>query len=502
MATSEPNDRALSRLVTEIRQAASPQAACLVAVQTVLASFQVETVVFYRWKTETEVMEVAIAGVPITSAEEKAEFAAAARVELVEFASMQAGLARGGEPTRSVATGQGPAVHTFARVVTNGDRGFGALLVARRAGFPFVMEELQSVSNIAHVIGTGFARRPDTRPAVATPRTAMPRSSSSKALERTITLEEVAARAQGILVGGGRAHCELLALISQFAPTDLSVLIHGETGTGKDCVARLIHICSGRSGQYVAVNAAAVQANLFDAHLFGSVAGSFTGATRDQPGLVLTAQGGTLFLDELGEIPQEVQAKLLRAIQEKEVLPVGGTKPIKVDFRLVCATNRNLKQSVKDGAFREDLLYRVNVAPIHLRPLRERPEDVPRLAVHFVRKSSKRDLDLEEATLPVLLQNSWKGNVRQLETVINLACLLAQGGTITAADLTRAIAMNETSTAAHAAPQQPEDNAARKKRLPEVLEAVKGNRRQAAELLGVSLRTIYRWLGEKPPAGV
>ena len=184
----------------------------------------------------------------------------------------------------------------------------------------------------------------------------------------------------------------VLDRVDQIADTDASVLIRGETGTGKEVIARLIHGASGRrTGPFVAVNMAAIPESLAEAELFGHVRGAFTGADKPRTGRMVAAHGGTLFLDEIGEMPQSLQAKLLRALQDREVTPVGGGSPIPVDVRVVAATHRDLEEMVADGAFREDLFYRLDVVPIEIPPLRARREDIPALAEHFRREVNARE---------------------------------------------------------------------------------------------------------------
>ena len=195
----------------------------------------------------------------------------------------------------------------------------------------------------------------------------------------------------------------------------MSVLVLGESGVGKELIARAIHGASARAGKLVAVNCAAMPAALFEAQLFGHVKGTFTGADRDAPGFVRTANGGTLFLDEIGELPLSLQPKLLRFLQEGEIHPVGAESPVRVDVRVVSATNRNLEELVRQGRFREDLYYRLHVVPIHVPPLRERLEEIPLLASHFLRELCGPGAPrIAEDALAALANHAWPGNVRQL----------------------------------------------------------------------------------------
>lgn len=229
-------------------------------------------------------------------------------------------------------------------------------------------------------------------------------------------------------------------LIEQVASTTATVLIEGETGTGKEEVARSIHAASlpARQGAFVAVNCAAVNENLLESELFGHEKGSYTGAMTQRKGRFEQAHGGTIFLDEVGDVPASMQVKLLRVLQERNFERVGGAEPIHVDVRVVAATNRDLRQLVQRGAFREDLYYRLDVVRIELPPLRESPEDIPLLAAHFARKHAQRDGEVRQispAALEVLMAHSWPGNIRELENVIECACVTARGSEITPEDL-------------------------------------------------------------------
>ena len=223
-----------------------------------------------------------------------------------------------------------------------------------------------------------------------------------------------------------------LELCRKAAKTNIPVLIEGESGTGKELIARAIQGSGDRAGKsFVAVNCGAIPADLVESVLFGHVKGAFTGATADHAGKFQEAHGGTLFLDEIGELPQEAQVKLLRALQEGEVEPVGATKPVKVNVRVISATNRRLLNMARDGSFREDLYYRLNVFPIFVPPLRERPEDVSLLSDHFLARfaaeTGKRLNGLTREAFALLSSYDWPGNVRQLENAIYRAVVLADG---------------------------------------------------------------------------
>jgi transcriptional regulator with PAS, ATPase and Fis domain len=229
-----------------------------------------------------------------------------------------------------------------------------------------------------------------------------------------------------------------LDMLERAARTDASVLLLGESGTGKELLAHRLHDASARADKpFVPVDCAAIPAELFEGELFGHKKGAFTGAIADKLGLFQVADGGTLFLDELGELPAAFQGKLLRAIQERSVRPVGGNEQVAVDVRIVAATNRNLQKEVDEGRFRADLFYRLDVVRIAVPPLRERPEDVEVLAAHFLAKFGAKVgiTGLAPATLAALRAFHWPGNVRQLRNVVERACALGQPGLLQPADL-------------------------------------------------------------------
>jgi transcriptional regulator with GAF, ATPase, and Fis domain len=255
-------------------------------------------------------------------------------------------------------------------------------------------------------------------------------------LQNTYLQEEVVeAKAFGDLVGQSSALRQIMSQIDLVAPTEASILILGETGTGKELVAREIHRRSGRKdGPLVRVNCASIPRELFESEFFGHVRGAFTGAIKDRAGRFETAEGGTLFLDEIGEVPLEMQGKLLRVLQEKKYEPVGDDRTRQADVRIIGATNRDLKKAVAAGRFREDLYYRLHVFPILVAPLRERKDDIPLLAKHFV-ELSVRELKCIKPRLTraavVKLQNyDWPGNIRELRNVIERAVILARGGPV------------------------------------------------------------------------
>ena len=234
-----------------------------------------------------------------------------------------------------------------------------------------------------------------------------------------------------LLVGSSPAMLQVVELISLIAARRSNVLIIGETGTGKEMVARALHLASPRSSQQmVAINCAAIPKDLLEAELFGHVKGAFTGATAARTGRFEEAEGGTLFLDEIGDMQLDLQAKLLRALQEREFQRVGSSETVKVDVRVIAATNANLFERVKLGKFREDLYYRLHVVPVRIPPLRERKEDIPLLAGHFVQKIARHEglpsKNISAETIPHLLSYDWPGNVRQLENAVEMATILSR----------------------------------------------------------------------------
>ncbi|CAE6731856.1 sigma-54-dependent Fis family transcriptional regulator [Nitrospira defluvii] len=253
--------------------------------------------------------------------------------------------------------------------------------------------------------------------------------------EENLYLREEVTAALGMeeFVGESQSLQHVLRQVQLVAPTDAAVLVTGESGTGKELVARAIHDRSRRRDRaLIKVNCSAVPDQLFESEFFGHVKGSFTGALADRPGRFELADGGTLFLDEIGEVPVAMQAKLLRVLQEGEFERVGDTRTRRVDVRIVAATNRDLKREVEAGRFREDLFYRLSVFPIHIPPLRERREDIPQLALHFIAQSAKRlnrrAPRVTQAVLNQLAAHDWPGNVRELQNVVERAVILSQGG--------------------------------------------------------------------------
>ena len=294
------------------------------------------------------------------------------------------------------------------------------------------------------------------------------------------------------VVGRSRAIQSLLEQVRAVADSEASVLLLGESGTGKELVARALHWSSSRrSGPFVAVNCAAVPESLLESELFGHEKGAFTGADRKHVGLFAAAHGGTLFLDEVGDLPLAMQAKLLRAIQEKAVRPVGGAETLQLDLRLVTATNRDLAALVPEGKFREDLYYRLAVIPIRLPALRERPEDIPLLGEHFLRDASerlgKRLAGFAADALEWMREYRWPGNVRELENVVERAAVLAAGPIVTLADLRTEFSVEPAVSAL-----RPTLDELERQYIRRVLDEVQGDKQAAAKILGVSVRTLQR----------
>jgi DNA-binding NtrC family response regulator len=294
---------------------------------------------------------------------------------------------------------------------------------------------------------------------------------------------------------------EVLATVERVAPTNSTVLLGGESGVGKDLIARAIHEKSRRaSGPFVKINSTAIPENLLESELFGYEKGAFTGATASKPGKFELADKGTLFLDEIGDVPPAIQVKLLRVLQEREFERLGGTRTIKVDVRLIAATNRDLRAALEDGTFREDLYYRLNVVPIDIPPLREHKEDVAGLANLFLARFAKDSGRLEKITgispaaMQLLTGHYWPGNVRELQNVIERACALASGSHLEVGDIQLDSPRNRNHTASDRflpdgmTLDQWEDEMIR-----DALKRAGGNKSQAARLLGLSRNALrYR----------
>ncbi|MBK6921544.1 MAG: sigma-54-dependent Fis family transcriptional regulator [Deltaproteobacteria bacterium] len=311
-------------------------------------------------------------------------------------------------------------------------------------------------------------------------------------------------------IGQSKQSRELLGLVRQVADSDASVLILGESGTGKELVARALHAWSRRKqAPFVAVHCAALNEGVLESELFGHEKGAFTGATARRDGRFLKADGGTLLLDEVGDIPMSTQVKLLRVLQERQFEPVGSDTPVSVDVRVIASTHRDLHREVREGRFREDLFYRLNVITLRTPPLAQRREDIPALSMHFLEryasKSRKLIRGFSDRALRVLLSADWPGNVRQLENCIERAVVLCQGHEIEPRHLPRDIMVH--ARMGDETPPIPGSSMAdiEKFAILKTLEHVRGSTSKAAEILGISPRKIqYRlaeYRGESPPAG-
>ncbi|HVZ75534.1 MAG TPA: sigma-54 dependent transcriptional regulator [Polyangia bacterium] len=313
------------------------------------------------------------------------------------------------------------------------------------------------------------------------------------------------------MLGDDPAMIPVLSLLSQVADTNCTVLITGQSGTGKELTARALHAGSARANKaFVAVNCAAIPTTLVESELFGHVKGAFTGATTSRVGRFGQADGGTIFLDEIGEMVPDVQAKLLRLIQDGELMPVGEETPTKVDVRILAATNRNLENEVAAGRFRADLFWRLNVIPIEMPSLAQRPTDITRLAEHFVTKANERHrrhvAGLEAHAISALRAYNWPGNIRELENTIERLVIVKGSGTIAFADLPPHIRVpKEITPMSRAIPELPQDGtdlramleAVEDRMIGEALERTGGNKNRAAELLGLNRTTLVEKLRRK-----
>jgi DNA-binding NtrC family response regulator len=300
------------------------------------------------------------------------------------------------------------------------------------------------------------------------------------------------------IVGNSEAMEQVYRLIEKMSGISSNVLIVGETGTGKELVARAIHYNSERSDRpFVAVNCGSLTENLLESELFGHVKGAFTGAIANQEGFFRKADRGTLFLDEISEVSHGLQVKLLRAIQEREVIPVGSREPLRFDVRLIAATNRLLEDEVKKGTFREDLFYRINVITIPLPPLRDRKEDVPLLVNHFLQKYAQRlgkpSVKILREAMQALVNYDWPGNVRELENMIERAVALCEEDLIERTDLPDKLTQLKIAIRDLDAYEMTLD-ALEEQHIKKVLQKVSGDKVKASQILGINLSTLYRKL--------
>ena len=297
------------------------------------------------------------------------------------------------------------------------------------------------------------------------------------------------------IVARSQSFRDIMALACKVSNSPCTVLITGESGTGKELIARTIHDASdARKGKYIPLNVAAMPSELVESQLFGHVRGAFTGATENRNGAFRAATDGTLLLDEVGDLPMETQPKLLRALEQKEIIPVGADEPVSVDARIVAATSRDLDRLAHDGEFRSDLLFRLNVVQIEVPPLRNRPEDIPVLVdyycLHFCAKLGKPVPQIAPATMQQLVFYPWPGNVRELAHVIERALLFCDGSEITLDDLN----INQDCPQCDELRLDKAVDAFKRRHIVGVLERVHGSRTEAARALGLSPATLFRYI--------
>jgi two-component system response regulator HydG len=301
-------------------------------------------------------------------------------------------------------------------------------------------------------------------------------------------------------IGRSKRFLDVLKTAETAAPTDSTILVTGESGAGKEVLAKYIHEISGRSdGPFVSINCGALPESLLESELFGHTKGSFTGAHRDKQGLFVAAKGGTFFMDEVGEMSPATQVKLLRVLQEREVIPVGATEAVPVDVRIVAATNRDLEEEIRRGGFRSDLYYRLNVITVHLPPLRDRGEDVPLLASFFLERFAggrgKETPRLSQEAVDALASYDWPGNVRELENALERAAVLTADGEIQVSALPTRITERAPQPLVSAAlPPNPTLEIIERAYIHWVLHSESGNKTRAAEVLGIDPSTLYRKL--------
>jgi DNA-binding NtrC family response regulator len=299
------------------------------------------------------------------------------------------------------------------------------------------------------------------------------------------------------IIGKSKPMQDLFALIAKVAVSRTTVLVQGKSGTGKELVAKAIHYNSPRRPRpLVTVNCSAIPKDLLESELFGHVKGAFTGAIAHKRGLFEEASGSSLFLDEIGDLSPELQVKLLRVLQEREVKRVGDTQTLPVDVRLIAATNRDLAQAVKDGSFREDLYYRLNVIPIVIPELRDRPEDIPLLATHFLlmytQEANSPIEGISKEAMRMLLEYDWPGNVRELENAIERAVILGRGPQLLPQDLPEQLRSRQSARPRESNPGQPTLEDLERDYIATILEETGWHRLRAAQILGIDRRTLYR----------
>ena len=322
--------------------------------------------------------------------------------------------------------------------------------------------------------------------------------SENKHLKREIRRKEKSTSVEPL--GKSTAFVEVLRLAEQVAPTDSTVLLLGQSGTGKEVISRYIHDLSERSdGPFFSINCGALPENLLESELFGHVKGSFTGAVRDKQGMLMAARGGTFFLDEIAEMVPATQVKLLRVLQEREALPVGGTEPLPVDVRVIAATNRDLDEEIRRGSFRADLYYRLNVISLFLPPLMDRRDDILLLADAFLERiAQQRGEEVKRLTnesVEAILAYDWPGNVRELENALEHAAVLGGGSELDPAVLpARVLEPKAQPLVGERPPSNPTLEVVEQAYIKWVLDAEGGNKSRAAEVLGIDPSTLYRKL--------
>ena len=366
-----------------------------------------------------------------------------------------------------------------------------AVLAMKSGAADYIAKPVQPdilLQKINDALQAASAATPVSQPVSAA---SAPASASSTNVVASDTTANASASVPKYLEGKSEASRQLYDYVRLVAPTPMSVLILGASGTGKEYVARRIHELSARKGKpFFALDCGAIPKDVAASEFFGHKKGAFTGADADKRGAFEVANGGTLFLDEVGNLSYDVQVQLLRALQERCIRPVGGDRELKVDIRLVCATNENLEQAVAEGRFREDLYHRINEFTIYMPQLRERGNDIFLFADLFIRQANaelQRQVDgLDAAAAELLVQHSWPGNLRELNNVMKRAVLLARGRQITAAELQQAmgpVRQNAVPTLHDAADER--------QRIEEALRQTGGNKAKAARLLGIDRKTIY-----------
>ncbi len=318
----------------------------------------------------------------------------------------------------------------------------------------------------------------------------------NKMLRQRISAED----SQQNIIGKSEPMKKVFQLIQRVAPTNSNILVSGKSGTGKELVAKAIHKNSKRKDAiFLPVNCGAISENLIESELFGHKKGAFTGATEEKLGLFKVAEGGTLFLDEIGDLPLNLQVKLLRAIEDKEFLPVGGTKPVSTDVRIIAATNQNLFEKTKSGEFREDLFYRLNVVEIKLPTLNERKEDIPLLVNHFIEKycneMGRKIIGIDNETMKVLMSHDWRGGVRELENVIERAVIFANDDVISVNDLSDNLRGDNLR---HGYPDSLKDALKNfeKEHILKTIKKFEYNKEDAASALKIGLSSLYRKMEE------